>query len=43
MWFWDSTEEIIPIFCGLLVHIFIHSRYLMKYLFLFIEADTQYL
>lgn len=39
----DSTEELIPIFCGLLMGIFIHSSYLMKHLFLFIEADIQYL
>ena len=39
----DSTEEVIPTFCVLLVDIFIHSRYLMKHLFLFIVADMQYL
>lgn len=43
MRFEDRTEEVIPIFCDLLMDIFIHSSYLMKHLFLFIEADIQYL
>lgn len=38
-----STEEVIFIFWGLLMDIFIHSTYSMKHLFLFIEADIQYL
>lgn len=38
-----STEEVIFIFHGLLMDIFIHSSYLMRHLFLFIEADIQYL
>lgn len=41
--FRDNTEEVIRIFCGLLMDIFIHPSYLMKHLFLFIEADTWYL
>lgn len=39
----DSTEEVIPTFCVLLMDIFIPSRYLMIHLFLFIVADIQYL
>ena len=39
----DSTEEAIRTFCVLLMDIFIHSRYLMKHLFLFIETDIYYL
>lgn len=39
----DSTEEVIPTFCVLLMDIYFPSRYLMKHLFLFIIADIQYL